>query len=103
MQSRLGICKESGIIGSDDQRLRDSLDAFEKWNGEVNADSNVAPLVFQMRVAFRSRITAAAIGPDLTKIYGWPNFEITLDRIVAEQPKDWLPKEFNSYNRKSVV
>jgi len=85
-------------LTANDQKLRESLDAFEKWNGEVSAESNVAALVFQMRIAFRSRIIAAALGPDLAKIYGWANFETTLDRIVAEQPKDWLPKEFNSYS-----
>jgi penicillin amidase len=80
-----------------DQKLRDSVDALEKWDGEVNAESSVAPLAFQMRAAFRSRILAAALGPDLVKIYGWGNFETTLDRLIAEQPKEWLPKEFGSY------
>jgi penicillin amidase len=84
-------------LPADDQKLRDSVDAFEKWNGEVNADSSVAPLVFQMRAAFRTRIATAALGPDLVKIFGWANFETTLDRIMSEQPKEWLPKEFSSY------
>jgi penicillin G amidase len=57
----------------------------------------VAPLAFQMRAAFRTRILAAALGPDLAKIYTWANFEATLDRLMSEQPKDWLPKEFTSY------
>lgn len=80
-----------------DQKLRDSVDAFEKWNGEVNSESPVAPLVFQMRAAFRSRILTAALGPDLVKTYTWTNFETTVDRLISEQPKDWLPKEFGSY------
>jgi penicillin amidase len=84
-------------IAADEQKLRESVDALEKWDGEVRADSSVAPLVFQMRAAFRNRILAAALGPDLFKVYGWANFEATLDRLLTEQPKDWLPKEFNSY------
>ena len=84
-------------IPADDQKLRDSVDALEKWDGQVNAESSVAPLAFQMRVAFRSRILAAALGPDLLMTYTWPNFETTLDRVMIEQPKDWLPKEFSSY------
>jgi penicillin amidase len=82
---------------SDDQKLRDSIAALEKWNGEVNADSSEAPLAFQMRAAFRLRILTAALGSDLLKVYGWANFEITLDRLLSEQPKEWQPKEFNSY------
>ncbi|HVS81764.1 MAG TPA: penicillin acylase family protein [Pyrinomonadaceae bacterium] len=81
----------------DDQKLRDVVDALEKWSGEVNAGSSVAPLAFQMRAAFRTRILTAALGPDLVKVFGWSNFETTLDRIMSEQPKDWLPKEFNTY------
>jgi penicillin amidase len=50
-----------------------------------------------MRIAFRSRILTAALGDDLVKIYQWSNFDTTIDRVIAEQPKDWLPKEFSSY------
>lgn len=84
-------------IPAADQKQRDSIDALEKWDGEVKAESSVAPLAFQMRVAFRFRILTAALGPDLLKVYGWSNFETTLDRLMKEQPKEWLPKEFNSY------
>ncbi len=80
-----------------DQKLSQTLDAFENWGGQMSADSRVAPMVVQMRVAFRSRILTAALGPDLVKMYGWSNFEVTLDRILNDQPKDWLPKEFASY------
>lgn len=80
-----------------DDKLRASLDAFEKWDGRVNAESNVAPLVSRMRLAFRSKILTAALGPDLVRGFAWSNFDTTLDRIIKEQPADWLPKEFASY------
>jgi len=81
----------------EDEKLRATLDAFEKWDGRVNAESTVAPIVSQMRLAFRSRILAAALGPDLVKNYGWANFDTTLDRVLKDQPAAWLPKEFSSY------
>lgn len=81
----------------DETKLRELLDAFDGWDGLVNADSRVAPIVQQMRIAFRSRILTAALGDDLVKIYQWSNFDTTIDRLIAEQPKDWLPKEFTSY------
>ena len=77
--------------------LGEMLDDFDKWNGLVNADSHTAPILAQMRIAFRSRILTAALGDDLVKIYQWSNFDTTIDRLITEQPKDWLPKEFNSY------
>jgi penicillin G amidase len=81
----------------DDDKLRDAIAAFEKWDGKLNVESNVAPVVTQMRLAFRSRIITAAIGEARAKNYGWPDFDVTLDRLITEQPADWLPKEFKSY------
>ena len=80
-----------------DERLRATLDAFEKWDGRVNAESTVAPIVGQMRLAFRSKILTGALGPDLVKSYQWSNFDTTLDRIIKEQPSEWLPKEYPTY------
>ena len=80
-----------------DAKLAETLDAFEKWDGQINADSRVAPLGIQMRAAFRTRILNAALGEELFRVYIWNNFEATLDRLITEQPKEWLPKEFSGY------
>ncbi|HEU4510228.1 MAG TPA: penicillin acylase family protein [Pyrinomonadaceae bacterium] len=80
-----------------DEKLRATLDAMEKWDGRVNAESSVAPIVQQMRAAFRSKIIGGALGPDLARTYQWANFDTTLDRILKDQPANWLPKEFSSY------
>lgn len=84
-------------VPADDLKFRESVEALEKWDGEVKADSTGASLAYQMREAFRARILTAALGADLFKIYDWHNSEILLDRLMSEQPKEWLPKEFNSY------
>lgn len=81
----------------DDEKLRATLDSFDSWDGQVNVDSRAALLASQMRIAFRSRILTAALGPDLVKGYQWSNFDTTLDWIIKEQPADWLPKEFPGY------
>jgi penicillin amidase len=80
-----------------DQKLSAALDRFEKWDGKMNADSREALLASQMRLAFRSKILAAALGPELFKNYQWSNFDTTLDRILKDQPGDWLPREYPSY------
>jgi penicillin amidase len=81
----------------DETKLAQHLDAFDRWDGLMNAESTVAPVLGQMRLAFRSRILNAALGDELFKVYQWSNFDTTIDRLIAEQPKDWLPKEFISY------
>jgi acyl-homoserine lactone acylase PvdQ len=48
-------------LTASDDKLRATLDAFEKWDGRVNAESTVAPIVAQMRQAFRSKILAGAL------------------------------------------
>jgi len=80
-----------------DEKLAAALKTFESWDGLVNSDSRVAPIVAQMRLAFRSKILTAALGPDLVKNYQWSNFDSTLDRIIKEQPAEWLPKGIASY------
>jgi len=82
----------------DEAKLVELLDAFDHWDGLMNADSHVAPMVMQMRVAFRSRILKAALGDELITVFQWSNFDTTIDRVIADQPKDWLPKEFASYS-----
>jgi penicillin amidase len=80
-----------------DEKLKATLDAFEQWDGRVNAESTVAPLASQMRIVFRSKILTAALGLELVRNYQWNNFDTTLDRVLKEQPASWLPKEYSSY------
>jgi penicillin amidase len=80
-----------------DEKLRATIDAFEKWDGQINAGSREAPILVQMRLAFRSKILTAALGEDLVKNYQWSNFDTTIDQVITGQPKEWLPKEFQSY------
>jgi len=80
-----------------DEKLKTTLDAFEQWDGRVNAESSVALIASQMRLAFRSKILTAVLGPELVRNYQWSNFDTTLDRVLTAQPATWLPKEFASY------
>ena len=80
-----------------DDKLRATLDAFEKWDGRINAESMVAPIASQMRIIFRSKVLTAALGPELIRNYQWNNFDTTLDRVLKDQPAAWLPKEYASY------
>jgi penicillin amidase len=80
-----------------DDQMRASVASFASWNGRIDADSRVAPVVAQMRVAFRQRVLAAALGDQLFRSYVWPNSDLLIDRVIKEQPREWLPKEFHNY------
>lgn len=73
------------------------IDDLETWDGMMSANSRLAVIVAQMRNAFRQRILNAALGTELAKGYFWPESDVLIDRIIAEQPREWLPKEFTSY------
>ena len=80
-----------------DERLARLIPDLENWDGLLVPDSRVAPIVSQMRTAFKQRILNAALGPDLSKTYGWPGSDTLIDRIIAEQPREWLPKDNPTY------
>lgn len=70
---------------------------LESWDGRMSADSRMAVVVAQMRSAFRQRVFGAALGPDLARVYAWPEADVLIDRLISEQPREWLPKEFATY------
>jgi len=84
-------------LSPSDQKLSAALSAMEAWDGRVNAESTVAPLVSQMRLAFRSKVLTAALGETLVRNYQWSNFDTTLDQIIQNQPAEWLPKGMTNY------
>lgn len=75
-----------------EQNWRAMLSALQKWDGHVVPDSTVAPLVAEMRSAFRNRIIGAVLGEELAKEYNWGNGGTLIDRLVQERPRSWLPK-----------
>lgn len=70
---------------------------LQSWDGMMSPDSRTAVVVLQMRNAFRQRILNAALGADLAKSYFWPESDVLIDRLITDQPRDWLPKEFTTY------
>lgn len=83
--------------GPGDAKLTNTIADFENWDGMLNADSRIAPLVMQTRTAFRQRILTAALGSELMKSYNWSLADLIVDRVATEQSREWLPKEFASY------
>lgn len=81
-----------------DEKLRTALAQMQSWDARISPESTIAPLVAEMRASFRRRIVAAALGAELAQEYRWANADTLVDRLLKEQPLDWLPKEFKSYD-----
>jgi len=90
------MLKDQPRVGTD-QKLRAAISELERWDGMLEVSSHAALLVAQMRSAFRQRVFTAALGEQLAKSYGWPNSDVLLTRLISDQPREWLPKEFASY------
>jgi penicillin G amidase len=71
---------------------------LEVWDGYSNPESTVLPLITEMRKAFRNHILDAAIGTERAQLYEWRNEGTFVDKMIAERPRDWLPREFISYD-----
>jgi len=80
-----------------DAKWVETLKLLGEWDGKTDADSRGAIMAVLMRDRFRQRIVAAALGEERAKDYRWSNVNSFIDRIINEQPREWLPKEFGSY------
>jgi penicillin G amidase len=80
-----------------DEKWNELPRLLEAWDGRVAGDSRAALLVDAVREAFQQRLLAAALGADRAKEIRWFNLGTFLDRVITEQPREWLPKEFKSY------
>ncbi|HZH32532.1 MAG TPA: penicillin acylase family protein [Pyrinomonadaceae bacterium] len=87
----------SGQATLEDHKRGEAVTAFERWDGRVTAESSVAPLVAEMSIAFRRRILNAALGEARARSFRWGSYDLFFNRIVAEHPAEWLPKEFENY------
>lgn len=81
---------------NDSQWLK-SLDLLMDWDGRAAGESAGAVMAAEMREAFRLRLLSAALGADRAKEIRWFNLGTFLDRVITEQPREWLPPEFKGY------
>ncbi|MCU1288604.1 MAG: Penicillin acylase like protein, partial [Acidobacteria bacterium] len=75
----------------------ETLKLFAAWDGRMNADSKAALVADSMRGEFRNKIMAANLGGEAATGAFFPYETALFDRLIIEQPKNWLPKEYASY------
>ena len=90
------VAREAGLDAKD-EKWRETVKLFESWDGQLEPDARAPRLAVEMAGAFRQKILAGAVGADLAKEYRWPASAILFDRVIQERPREWLPKEFNTY------
>jgi penicillin amidase len=95
--ARAGRALAARAGDAEEEKFRAALALLEGWDGRVGADARAAPLVAEMRGAFRRRLLAAALGEERARRFNWSNDDTWLDRLITERPADWLPKEFKDY------
>ena len=74
-----------------------TLKLLAAWDGRMNHESKAALVADAMRTAFRAKILTAAFGAERAKTIYFPYDGAFFDRLLAEKPKEWLPKEFAGY------
>jgi penicillin amidase len=80
-----------------DQDWKDTITLFRAWDGRLTAEANAPPLASLTISAFTRKILTAAIGAERAKVFNWGTQNMLMRRLVAEQPKDWLPTEYSDY------
>jgi penicillin G amidase len=75
----------------------ETLILLSDWDGRLNHESKAALVADRMRGVFRSKILQANLGADRGRAAYFPNDAAFFDRLLAEKPADWLPKEYKTY------
>ena len=74
-----------------------TLNVLAGWDGRANPESRGAAFVAEMRTAFVNRVLKGALGEERARQYRWGNRETFIDTLVTTWPKEWLPKDFASW------
>ncbi len=90
------IARQSSQSGAN-SGLQETVDLFSNWDGRITPDSRAALILGEIRAAFRRRVLVAALGPARTEQSSGDIGSTFIDFLIAEQPREWLPKEFSSY------
>lgn len=79
-----------------DAGINESVRLLRAWDGWVGADSRAAPLVAELRSAFRRRTLTHLLGAERARTFSWGN-GIFNETIIATRPAGFLPRDLDSY------
>lgn len=92
-----------------DKRLHQAADLLRKWDGQVDANSPVPPIVNAAREAFWQLLLEPRLGSKLQtnmqdqampfwKLYAWGEKSYAAEQIIMHTPDRWLPPGFTNWN-----
>jgi penicillin G amidase len=91
------IVKLGAPLQDSSSEWREVLAALDGCDAMMNPESSNIALSAAMRDTFLRRIVGGALGADLGAKYAWSGSGTFVHRIITTQPREWLPKEFDSY------
>ena len=80
-----------------DAGLKETIEGLEKWDGNMNAESQAPVILSEIRAAFRRRILTAVLGPARAEQASRDISSTFTDYLITEQPRQFLPREFAGY------
>jgi penicillin amidase len=83
--------------GNSSSTIKATLSVLADWDGRVTPDSRGALLLNEWRLSFVNRVLRSALGEERARQYRWGNRDSFIDYLITDWPKQWLPKEFNSW------
>ncbi|WP_263379134.1 penicillin acylase family protein [Granulicella paludicola] len=91
-----------------DKRLHDAANLLRAWHGDLTTDSAAATITVATRTELWPMLLSAQLrahgvtddkqNADLTALYLWGEKGTALERLIAHQPKRWLPANFPNWN-----
>jgi penicillin amidase len=94
---------------SKDKRLHQAADLLRNWNGVVDANSSVPPIVLSAREALWQLLLEPRLGVELRsnadgdatplwKLYSWGERSYAAEQLIMHTPNRWLPPGFANWD-----
>ncbi len=85
-------------------RARQAHDLMRDWDGRMTSDSAAAAIEYRARRELARLLLEPKLGlvkagaPVSWKTYQWSSSSTWLENVLTDQPKRWLPDQFNDYD-----
>jgi penicillin G amidase len=75
---------------------QDLAQELQNWDGQLTTDTRSGAIAVAFREELTERFLKGWLG-ELYSKYWWPQTSTIIDRAIVEQPQDWLPAPYKSY------
>ena len=93
----IAVARFAKAVAAQKGASSDTVNLLSSWDGRMNADSKAALVAAEMRSVFRNKILTANLGAERSANFRLGMLNAILDKLIQQQPKTWLPREFATY------